>query len=67
MVLLMQQMLAATVLWLRTKWIYEREAKHLREVGQDIMEENSPGGFMGSSYLQGPRDCALCLAVGPAG
>jgi hypothetical protein len=37
----MQQVLAALVLWLRTKWVYLREAQHLKEVAEQIVEESS--------------------------
>ena len=45
-----QQVFAALALYLRTKWIYEREAAHLREV-HDIVEEGSSVGVSENSHL----------------
>ena len=43
----MQQLLAAIVLWLRTRWLYDREAAHLQEVAETIIEDSSDTGSSG--------------------
>jgi hypothetical protein len=58
--------LAAGVLWLRTKWIYEREAQHLQEVRQDIMEESSSTDLIGGPQLQVADDGIMSVTAGSA-
>jgi hypothetical protein len=36
-----QQTFAAVALWLRTAWVYVREAEHLKELDENIVEEGS--------------------------
>jgi hypothetical protein len=56
-----QQVLAAGVLWLQTKWIYEREAQHLQEVGQDILEESSSADLLGGPQV--PDDDIMSISA----
>lgn len=37
----LQQVCASIVLWLRTRWVYQREAQHLRDVQLHLAEEDS--------------------------
>lgn len=48
----MQQVFASLALYVTTKWIYEREAEHLREVRTTLVEEGSSVGLSENSHLQ---------------
>lgn len=37
----MQQVVASLLLWVRTLWVYRREADHLRDVADGIVEHGS--------------------------
>jgi len=37
----MQQVVGSVLLWARTLWVYQREAAHLREVADNIVERGS--------------------------
>lgn len=46
----MQQVFAAMLLWLRTRWVYVREAAHLKEVAENLVEATSEPPSPVASY-----------------